>query len=139
MSELERFSVSMEASLLEAFDTLIARKGYTNRSEAVRDVVRDYLVQHEWQDENQEVVGAVTLVYDHHLRELTHALIELQHHAEADVICSTHVHLDEHHCLEVIVLRGQAGNVRQVADRLIGTRGVKHGRLMTTTTGKGLR
>lgn len=139
MSELERFSVSMEASLLKAFDDLIARKGYTNRSEAIRDVLRDYLVQHEWQEEDREVVGAVALVYDHHVRELTHALIELQHHAEADVVCSTHVHLDEHHCLEVIVLRGRPGSVRQVADRLIGTRGVKHGRLMTTTTGRGLR
>ena len=139
MSQLERFSISMEASLLEAFDGLITRKGYTNRSEAVRDLVRDYLVQHEWQEEEQEVVGAVALVYDHHVRELTHALVGLQHQAEAEVVCSTHVHLDEHHCLEVIVLRGRPGNVRQVADQLIGTRGVKHGRLMTTTTGKDLQ
>ena len=80
----------------------------------------------------------MALVYDHHVRELTHALIELQHQADAEVVCSTHVHLDHHHCLEVIVLRGRPGNVRQVADRLICARGVKHGRLMTTTTGKDL-
>lgn len=138
MGDLERFGVSMDAKLLSAFDALTRRQGYTNRSEAIRDLVRDRLARQEWLDSAQEVVGVVTLVYDHHVRELTAALIDLQHDCEAEVICSTHVHLDHHNCLEIIALRGAASVVQAVADRLIGTRGVKHGQLMRTTTGERL-
>ncbi|HIE51627.1 MAG TPA: nickel-responsive transcriptional regulator NikR [Armatimonadetes bacterium] len=139
MGYVERFGVSMDAGLLTAFDALIARKGYKNRSEAIRDLIRQALVEEEWAQGDQEVVGAVTLVYEHHARELAALLIEMQHHSKAQVVCSTHVHLDEHNCLEVVVLRGPAKVVRAVADQLIGTRGVKHGRLVTSTTGQRLR
>jgi len=135
MGDLERFGVSMEAKLLSAFDALIKQQGYTNRSEAIRDLVRDRLARQEWIDPAQEVVGVVTLVYDHHVRELTAVLIDLQHDCDAEVTCSTHVHLDAHNCLEIVVLRGAASVIQAVADRLIGTRGVKHGQLMRTTTG----
>jgi CopG family transcriptional regulator, nickel-responsive regulator len=139
MDGLQRFGVSMDGELLSAFDQRIEAAGYTNRSAALRDIVRDYLVEHEWQGGEGEVVGTVTLVYDHHTRELESKLIDLQHHHGPTVICSTHVHLDADHCLEVVVLRGEAEGVRELGERLIGTRGVKHGKLTCTTTGEALR
>ena len=139
MSNLERFGVSMDRALLEAFDALIRQKGYATRSEAVRDVVRSFLVQHEWESSDQEVVGAVTLVYDHHRPELTELLNEIQHEHTDAIVCSTHIHLDAHNCLEIIAMRGKANLVRAIADRLISTRGVKHGQLVSTTTGERLR
>jgi len=134
---LQRFGVSMDSRLLGAFDDRIQAAGYTNRSEALRDMVRDYLVDHEWSSD-EEVVGTVTLVYDHHTRELEQRLVEMQHDNAGAVICSTHVHLDPDHCLEVIIMRGKAGDIRGIAERLVGTRGVKHGRLTCTTTGRAL-
>jgi len=128
----------MDQELLRAFDVRITSAGYTNRSAALRDIIRDYLVEREWDRATGEVVGTVTLVYDHHSRELESRLIELQHSRHDAVVCSTHVHLDAHHCLEVIVLRGSAEEVRSMGERLIGTRGVKHGKLTCTTTGRGL-
>ena len=136
MEKTERFGVSMSADLLASFDRRIREKGYANRSEAIRDVVRDYLVEREWEDHAGEVVGTVTIVYGHGTHELADALTDLQHAAHGAVICSTHVHLDEHNCLETVVIRGSSGFVRQIADRLIATRGVKHGKLVCTTTGK---
>lgn len=138
MSELMRFGVSMEARLLEQFDQLMERQGYRNRSEAVRDLVRNALVQDRWADEQEAVVGTVTIVYDHHTRDLSDKLTEHQHAHHDAVISTLHVHLDAHFCLEVIVVKGTAGEVRRIADRLIGTRGVIHGKLVTTTTGQEL-
>lgn len=138
MDKVERFGVSMPTQLAEAFDGVIRRKGYTNRSEAIRDIIRRYLVEEEWSDQNAEVIGTVTLVYDHHVHDLSDALTDLQHEHHNRVVCSQHVHLDEHNCLETIVLRGPAAEVREMADNLIGTRGVKHGRLVCTTTGRAL-
>ncbi len=134
---LQRFGVSMDSRLLSAFDDRIQAAGYTNRSEALRDMVRDYLVEHEWRSD-EDVVGTVTLVYDHHKRELEQRLVEMQHDHTDAVICSTHVHLDHDHCLEVIILRGKAREIRAIAERLVGTKGVKHGRLTCTTTGRSL-
>lgn len=132
MGQLERFGVSMDADLLAQFDGAIAAAGYANRSEALRDLARDYLVGRAWEDPQAEVVATVTLIYDHHTREVSDGLNDLQHdHGEA-VICSTHVHLDHHHCLEVVVLRGPNTEVRALADRLLSTRGVKHGGLTAT-------
>ena len=136
MSELIRFGVSMDGRLLARFDQLIDEKGYSNRSEAIRDLIRDELVEQSWQEEDEETVGTITLVYDHEIRDLTEKLIDYQHQVHGAVISSLHVHLDEHNCLEVLVVRGKGREIKKVADRLIGTKGVKHGKLATTTTGR---
>jgi len=137
MTELARFGVSISSELLEKFDELIEAKGYVNRSEAIRDLVRDYLVEHEW-EEDAETMGAVTIVYNHHVRELSESLIALQHEHHSSIISSMHVHIDEHNCLEVVVIKGKGSKVKEIADKLISTRGVKHGKLIMTTTGKDL-
>lgn len=138
MAALKRFGVSIPSELVDAFDRLIESKGYQNRSEAIRDLMRNALVESEWESETGEVVGAVTIVYDHETRELSRKMTQLQHHTADAVVCSTHVHLDEHNCMEVVVLRGCAAEVRAVADRLISMKGVKHGKLVCTTIGKSL-
>ncbi len=138
MSEIVRFGVSMDDRLLQRFDELIERKGYVNRSEAVRDLIRNTLVEDQWTRGDEEIVGTVTLVYDHHTRDLSDKLTEQQHSHHGSIISALHVHLDEHNCLEVVVVRGRAAEVRRLADELVGTKGVKHGKLVTTTTGKGL-
>lgn len=136
MGLLKRFGVSMEDDLLDRFDELIADRGYTTRSEAIRDLVRAELVNTEWSDPEAEVVGTLTIVYEHHEHELANALAELQHQFHELIVCTTHVHLDAHNCLEVIVVRGRSEAVRHIADTLTSTRGVKHGKLVCTTTGK---
>lgn len=133
-----RFGVSIDESLLQQFDELIKDKGYRNRSEAVRDLMRDALVERQWALDDEETVGTVTLVYDHHTRDLSDKLTEHQHSHHHAIISVLHVHLDAHNCLEVAVVRGTAREVRRLADELIGTKGVKHGKLVTTTTGKDL-
>ncbi len=139
MKGVTRFGVSMDGNLLKDFDKLISRKGYRNRSEAFRDMIRDNLVQKEWETGNQETVGTLALVYNHHTRELTRVLTDLQHRFYKTILSTTHVHLDEHNCLEVLILRGRGKDIQNISDRLIGTRGVKHGKLSLTTTGKNLR
>ena len=137
MSELLRFGVSINSDLLEKFDKLIDSKGYSNRSEAIRDMIREHLVEQEW-EADAETIGAVTIVYDHHVRELSESLIALQHGHHSAVISSMHVHIDHHNCLEIIVVRGKGSKVKEIADKLISTKGVKHGKLTMTTTGKEL-
>lgn len=139
MPQMTRFGVSVQADLVRAFDRNISGRGYRTRSEAIRDLMRDYLVEDEWRSQRRRVVGTVTIVYDHETRELNHVLTELQHQCHDAIVCTTHVHLDERNCLEVIVVQGRAEQVRAIADRLISTRGVKHGKLVCTTTGEGLR
>ncbi len=129
MSELERFGVSMPADLLAQFDRAIEDAGYANRSEAMRDLVRRYLVERRWETAEGEVVGTITLIYDHHVPGLSSRLTQMQHDAAATVICTTHVHLDHHNCAEVVVVRGEAGEIRRLADRMLAARGVKHGEL----------
>ncbi|MGC8861318.1 MAG: nickel-responsive transcriptional regulator NikR [Armatimonadota bacterium] len=135
MSKLERFGVSMEKELLASFDAMIEARGYRSRSEAIRDLVRQELVKQEWSDPKAEVVGMITIVYEHHQHELVNTLADLQHRHHGSILCSTHVHLDEHNCLEVVIARGSSVMLKQIADALISTRGVKHGRLVSTTTG----
>ena len=137
MRKLVQFGVSLDHHLLDDFDRLIDRKNYSNRSEALRDLIRDNLVGQEW-DENRETVGTVTLVYDHHVQDLTDKLTDLQHRFHRLILSAMHVHLDQNHCLEVLVVRGKGGEIKKVADTLIATKGVKHGKLTMTTTGKGL-
>ena len=139
MNDVARFGVSMDARLLGRFDALSERKGYANRSEAIRDLVRNALVEETCSHEDEEIVGTVTIVYDHNVRGLSDRLTERQHGHHEAVVSVLHVHLNRSECLEVIVVRGKAGDVRRLADRLIGTRGVKHGRLVTTTTTGELR
>ncbi len=138
MSEIARFGVSIDNQLIKKFDALIARKGYATRSEAIRDMIRDTLVEEEWESGEQETVGTITIVYNHHTRELDHALTGMQHKSFHQIISALHVHLDAHNCLEVLVVKGKSRAVKKIADRLIGTKGVKHGKLTMTTTGKEL-
>lgn len=133
-----RFGVSIDENLLRQFDRLIEEKGYGNRSEAVRDLMRDALVEREWSRDDEETVGTVTLVYNHHTRDLSDKLTEHQHSHHQAIVSVLHVHLDAHNCLEVAVVRGSAQEVRRLADELIGTKGVKHGKLVMTTTGSNL-
>ena len=137
--KVTRFGVSMDPELLDKFDKLIGQKGYANRSEAVRDLVRDHLVEKEWEKATGEVVGTVTLVYDHHVHDLSDKLTDLQHGYFKNIISATHIHLDAHNCLEVLVVRGKNKDVKYIADRLISTKGVKHGQLAMTSTGKELK
>jgi len=137
MSNLIRFGVSIDEGLLKDFDSYIERKRYTNRSEALRDLIRDHLVEEEW-DENKETVGTITIVYDHHVPELMERLTDVQHQYSKLIQSTLHIHLDHHRCLEVLVVRGKSGNIRKIADELISTKGVKHGKLTATTTGKDL-
>lgn len=138
MPGVSRFGVSIDSSLIRKFDGVIARKGYANRSEAIRDLIRDRLVDEEWEAGRQETVGTITIVYNHHTRELEHALTDMQHRSFHRIISALHVHLDAHNCLEVLVVKGKGRDIKKVADRLIGAKGVKHGKLTMTTTGKGL-
>lgn len=135
MGDLVRFGVSIDESLLNQFDEQINVKGYTNRSEAIRDLIRDHMVTEEWEN-NIETVGTITLVYDHHTRELAETLTHLQHSFEGRIISVLHVHLDHHNCLEVLVVQGKSRLLQAFADKLLGIRGVKHGKLTATTTGK---
>ncbi|HEY3266769.1 MAG TPA: nickel-responsive transcriptional regulator NikR [Armatimonadota bacterium] len=134
----ERFSISLEPDLLEAFDAFRAQRGYATRSEAVRDLIREALVQRAWEQPDTEVVGTLTLVYDHDATDVSNALTNLQHHHHSAVVCTTHVHLDERDCLEVTVLRGSSAEVRRLADHLLAHKGVVHGRLVTTAARGGL-
>jgi len=138
MGETVRFGISMDDQLLQSFDRLIERKGYANRSEAIRDLIRAAQVEFDWEEGEKEGVGTVTLVYNHHVRDLSDKLTEQQHVHHDQIISSLHVHLDAHNCLEVLVVRGKAREVRRIADELIGVKGVKHGKLVMTTTGEGL-
>jgi CopG family transcriptional regulator, nickel-responsive regulator len=134
----KRFSVSIPDDLLKKLDTYIRQKGYANRSEAVRDLVRDKYVNNEWLKDSKEVVGTVTLVYNHEFRDLSDKLTEFQHNHVHNIISSMHIHLDHHNCLEVLVIRGKSNIIQEIADKLIATKGVKHGKLVMTTTGKEL-
>ncbi len=138
---IERIGISLEQELLERFDALIAEKGYENRSEAVRDLIRDALVQREWSRSpgNEEKVAVVALVYDHDASSLSQKLAHIQHENYGSVVAGLHVHMDEHNCLELLVLRGRAREVLKMGEGLVATKGVKYGRLLPATTGQDLR
>ncbi len=139
MSELTRFGVSLDSKLLIQFDKLINKKGYNNRSEAIRDLIRDLLVQKEWEEESGEKVGTITIIYDHNAFELSKKIVDGQHEHHHEIISTMHVHLDHDNCLEVLAVKGKANEIQKIADGLIGMKGVKHGKLVTTTTGKDLK
>jgi CopG family nickel-responsive transcriptional regulator len=133
MSDLVRFGVSMDRDLLLALDALIERRGYANRSEAIRDFIRAEQVRESWEDRTGTSVATLTLIYDHHVREAGDRLTNLQHDHDDLVHSTMHVHLTHRMCLEVIVMRGEPARIQRLADRLISARGVKHGRLVATT------
>jgi CopG family transcriptional regulator, nickel-responsive regulator len=136
MPDLTRISISLENALLDAFDRRNDAKGYATRSEAIRDLIRDRLVKEQAERVEGEQVAVLTLIYDHHARELAARLIDKQHHHHDLVVSSLHVHLGERHCLEVSVLRGPAAEIRHLGDELLATKGVLHGEL-TFTSGEG--
>ena len=136
MADLTRISISLEENLLDAFDKLIAAKGYETRSEAIRDLIRDLLIRKEARTRKGEQVAVVTMVYDHHARELAAKLIDKQHHHHDLVVSTLHVHLGERHCLEVSVLRGEGHAVNHLGEELLATKGVLHGDI-TFTSGEG--
>jgi CopG family nickel-responsive transcriptional regulator len=135
MSGLSRIGVAIDSDLLKKFDRLIGQRGYTNRSEAFRDLIRDELVEQIWESPESHVVGTITLVYNHHVRLLNEKLTGIQHDFHKSILSTLHVHLDHDNCLEVLVVKGRSGEVRKVADVLISTKGVKHGRLTISTSG----
>lgn len=135
--ELTRFSVAMPEGLLMRFDALVARRGVAkNRSEVIRDLVRDALIQDEIEQVGTEVMGTLTIAFDHHASDVQETLHRIQHAHFGMIVSTTHVHIDEDSCLEVIILRGETTDVRLVANRIIGTKGVKHGGLVITTVGQ---
>jgi len=138
MADLERIGIAIGEDLLGEFDKLIARRGYTSRSEAVRDLIRKEMVDEISGTPNAEVYGTVTLIYDHHTRLLPEKLTELQHQYHAAIMSSVHVHLDHDNCLEAILVRGKSTLVQKLANTLIATKGVKHGRFILTTSGRNL-
>jgi len=138
MSELARTGVSLEEDLLKEFDRLITKRGYQNRSEAFRDLIREALLS-ETVDSNKPVVGTLTLVYDHHVPNLSEKLTEAQHSVGAMVLAATHVHLDHHYCLEVIIMKGKSKELQEVAHRILALRGVELGKLVLTNSGKDLK
>lgn len=134
MSTLIRTGISLEQDLLERFDQVIKQKGYGSRSEALRDLVRDHFVEEEVAT-NRIVVGTITLVYDHHQPKLSEQLVSAQHDYKGQVLATTHVHLDHHNCLEVIILKGHGTDVKKFSDQLLSLKGVKHGKLVLTNAG----
>ena len=138
MSALIRFGISLDRELSEKFDELIKRKAYTNRSEAIRDLIRQDLVEQEWLH-GSEVAGAVTLIYNHHKRELLNKITDIQHDFQKAIISAQHIHLDHHNCLEIIAVKGNPVEVEKLASTLKAVKGVKHSTLSMSTTGKALK
>ncbi|MEW6605931.1 MAG: nickel-responsive transcriptional regulator NikR [bacterium] len=137
MSELIRFGVSLDKKLLERFDKLIHSQNYTNRSEAIRDLIRESLVKKEWVA-GKEIAGTITLVYDHHQRELVNTLTDIQHNFHHLIISAQHIHLDHDNCLEIVVVKGKSDEIEKLAHQLKSTRGVKYSSLSLATMGKEL-
>lgn len=138
-AELARFSVAVPEDLLREYDALIARRGEArNRSEAIRDLMRTALVQDSLRTPDEQVIGSLTMIYDHHTGDLTRRLDEIQHDYTAEIVSTMHVHLDHHNCLEILALKGLGSRVYELADRLLGLRGVKHGELTCAATGASL-
>ncbi len=135
MASLTRFSVSLDEQLLERFDEQTRREGYPTRSKAIADLIRNSLVAEDWQSGN-EVAAAIILVFDHHKRDLSHKLTHIQHDYHELIISSQHVHLDHHNCLEIVVVRGDTAKVKELADRLKATKGVKYASLAAASTGQ---
>jgi len=127
-----RFGVSIEPGLLKKFDKMIKEEGYLNRSEAIRDVLRKELIENKLDEPNTNSIGTLTITYDHHTRNLTTKLINLQHDHNNEILSTTHIHIDHHNCLEVLILKGITGNIKKLADNIRTVKGVKQGELVLT-------
>jgi CopG family transcriptional regulator, nickel-responsive regulator len=136
MEKLVRFGVSMEDDLLVEFDKHIEQKGYSNRSEAIRDLVREKLIEQSIKNENENAFGILTTVYNHHIHELDEKLKDFQHENYKSIVSTTHIHLDHDNCLEVIIIKDKAGKIKKISDKLLSFKGVKNGKLSLTTIGK---
>ena len=132
MEKITRFGVSIEPDLLKKFDKVIKKKGYTNRSEAIRDIIRKDIIIEKNKDPNLESIGTLTMIYDHHAGNLTNRLLDLQHDHTKEILSTTHIHIDHHNCLEVLVLKGKTGNIQKLADNIKSLKGIKHGELVIT-------
>ena len=132
MEKITRFGVSIEPDLLKKFDKIIKKEGYTNRSEAIRDLVRRDLIREENKDPNAESIGTLTMIYDHHTGNLTDKLLNLQHDHTKEILSTTHIHIDHNNCLEVLILKGKTGKIQKLADNIRSLKGIKHGELVIT-------
>ncbi len=132
MDNTTRFGVSLPGDLLEEFDRKIKDKMYANRSEAIRDLIRDFLVREKWEGSSHDVYGSLTLIYDHEIRGISDKLTGIQHHDHTHIVSTMHIHLDQQNCMEMMAIKGKASDVKKIADRLISTKGVKHGKLVMT-------
>jgi len=132
VENITRFGVSIEPELLKKFDRLIKKEGYQNRSEAIRDLVRKNLIAEKNKDPNQKAIGTLTIIYDHHVGSLTDKLLDLQHENTSEILVTTHVHIDHHNCLEILVLKGKIGKIQKLADNIRALKGIKHGELVIT-------
>ncbi len=132
MEKITRFGVSIEPDLLKKFDKVIKKKGYTNRSEAIRDIIRKDIIIEKNKDPNLESIGTLTMIYDHHAGNLTNRLLDLQHDHTKEILSTTHIHIDHHNCLEVLVLKGKTSNIQKLADNIKSLKGIKHGELVIT-------
>ncbi|MBN2603245.1 MAG: nickel-responsive transcriptional regulator NikR [Candidatus Thermoplasmatota archaeon] len=133
--KITRFGVSIEPNLLKKFDQLNKKEGYNNRSEAIRDLIRKSLISEKTKNPEEETIGTLTIIYDHHVGSLTDRLLDLQHDHTKEILVTTHVHIDHHNCLEVIVLKGKHGNIKKLADNIKALKGIKNGELVTTKSG----
>ncbi len=131
---VERVGVSFEPKLLSKFDTLLKKRGYTNRSEAIRDLIRKEIIESEMKEEDAEVIGTLTIIYDHEIGNITNKLLHLQHHHHEEITFTTHIHVDERTCLEIVVIRGQLSRVKKFSENIKALKGVKHGQLAITKT-----
>jgi len=130
--KITRFGVSIEPDLLKKFDKIIKMEGYTNRSEAIRDLVRKNLIREENRNPDAELIGTLTMIYDHHIGNLTNKLLDLQHNHTKEILSTTHIHIDHDNCLEVLVLKGKTGKIQKLADNIKSLKGIKHGELVIT-------
>jgi len=132
--KITRFGVSIEPDLLKKFDRVIKKKGYCNRSEAIRDIVRENILKEDTSDPNSGVIGTLTMIYNHHEGTLTNKLLDLQHDHHNEILATTHIHIDHHNCLEVLVLKGKSGEIKKLADNIKALKGIKHGELVLTNS-----
>jgi len=132
VEKIIRFGVSIEPDLISKFDKMIKKEGYTNRSEAIRDMIRKNLIAEKNKDLDAKVIGTLTIIYDHHTGTLTNKLLDLQHDHHNEILSTTHIHIDHHNCLEVLVLKGKTGRIQKLADHIKALKGIKHGELVIT-------
>ena len=130
MENITRFGVSIEPDLLKKFDKIIKKKGYTNRSEAIRDIIRKNLITEKTEDPNSEAIGTLTMIYDHHAGNLTNKLLDLQHKHHKEILTTTHIHVDHDNCLEILALKGKTSNIQKLADNIRSLKGIKHGEIV---------